>query len=131
VPPALFAKNLPGGQPKLLNICEIKYIDRHPADSGDGSLPESISVTKKWLNWNRDWDYPAVSEGNWKADNESYIELGSGFEDSETLEQRYLSDATNFPVLILPIRKSKKKAEKAFVTVYSVETRWHHAIKKH
>jgi len=86
VPPALSAKDLPGGWTHVLNVCHIKPIDRHPAESDEDSSPESISDTENWLNWNGDLDNPNDSEDDWEADDESDMELDNGSEDSETLE---------------------------------------------
>jgi len=47
VPPALSAKDLPGGRKQILNVRRINQIDCHPAESDEDSLPESISDTKK------------------------------------------------------------------------------------
>jgi len=62
VPPALSAKDIPGGQTQVLNVHRINQIDRHPAKSDEDSSPESISDTENWLNWNRDLDNPNDSE---------------------------------------------------------------------
>jgi len=70
VPPALSAKDLPGGRTQVLNVHQIKLIDHHPAESDEDSSPESISDTENWLNWNWDLDNPNDSEGDWEADNE-------------------------------------------------------------
>jgi len=58
VPPALSAKDLPGGRTQVLNVRQIKQIDRHPAESNEDTSPESISDTKNWLKWNGDLDNP-------------------------------------------------------------------------
>jgi len=78
---ALSAKDLPGGRTQILNVCQIKWIDCHPAESYDDSSPETISYTKNWLNWNEDLDNPNGSEDHWEADNESDMELDNGSED--------------------------------------------------
>jgi len=58
VPPALSAKCLPGGRTQVLNVRQIKQIDRHPAESDEDTSPESISDTKNWLKWNGYLDNP-------------------------------------------------------------------------
>jgi len=58
VPPALSAKDLPGGRTQVLNVRQIKRINRHPAESDEDSSPESMSDTENWLNWNGDLDNP-------------------------------------------------------------------------
>jgi len=52
LPPALSAKNLPGGRTQILNVPQIRRINRHPVESDDDSAPESILDTDDWLNWN-------------------------------------------------------------------------------
>jgi len=80
VPPAFPAKDLPGGRTQVLNVRQIKQIDRHPAQSDEDSSAESISDTENWLNWNGDLDNPNNSEDNGEADNESDKELDNGSE---------------------------------------------------
>jgi hypothetical protein len=46
VPPALSAKNLPGGRTRVLNVRRIKWINRHPAESDEDSSSKSISDTE-------------------------------------------------------------------------------------
>jgi hypothetical protein len=130
VPPALSAKNLPGGRTQVLNVCRIKQIDRHPAESDEDSSPASISETENWLTWNGDLDNPNDSEDDWEADNESDTELDNGSEVSETLEVRNVSAAPNVPGLIRAISQSKRKVDKALVTVNIMETRRNKGIKK-
>jgi len=130
VPPALSAKDLPGGRTQVLNVRWIKRIDRHPAESDEDSSPESISDTENWLNWNGDLDNPNDSEDDWEVDNESDMDLDNGSEVSETLEVRNVSVAPNVPGLIRPIRQSNKKVEQALVTVNIMETRRNKGIKK-
>jgi len=67
------------------------------------SSPESISDTENWFNWNGDSDNSNDSEDDWKADNESHMDLDNGREDSETPEHRNVSAAPNVPGLIPPI----------------------------
>jgi len=50
LPPALSAKDLPGGQTEILNVSQIKQIDSHPVECDDDSSPEGISDTENWLN---------------------------------------------------------------------------------
>jgi len=130
VPPALSGKDLPGGRTEVLNIHWIKQIDRHPGETDKDSSPESISDTENWLNWNGDLDNPNNSEDDWEADNESDMELDCGSEDSETLEHRNVSAATNVAGLILPIPRSKKNIDKALMTVNIMEMKKSKGIKK-
>ena len=130
MPPALSAKDLPRGQTQVLNVHQIKQIDGHPAKSDEDSSPESISETQNWLNWNGNLDNPNDSEDNWEADDESDMELDNNSEYSETPEQRNVSAASNVSGLNRPIRRSKKKVEKALMKVNIMETRRNMGIKK-
>jgi hypothetical protein len=129
LPPAFSAKDLPGGRTQVLNVCRMKPINRHPAESDQDSSPECISDTEHWLNWNWDLDNPNNSENDWEADNESDMELDNGREVSETLEVRNVSAALNVPGLIRRIPKSKKKVQMALLTVNIMETRKNKGIK--
>jgi len=122
LPPALSAKDLPGGRTQIINVRRIRRIIRHPVESDDDSPPESISDTDDWLNWNGDLDNPDDSEEDCAVDNESDIEHNNGIEDPECQEQQDVSAAPNVPGLVRPTRKSKRLAEKVLVTVNAVET---------
>jgi len=50
LPPALSAKNLPGGQTQIINVHQIWRINMHPVESDEDSAPESISDMNHWLN---------------------------------------------------------------------------------
>jgi len=104
VPPALCAKDLPGGQTQVLNVRQIKRIDRHPAESDEDSSLGSISDTENRLNWNGDLDNANDSENDWEADDEWDRELHNCIEHSETPEQQNVSAAPNVPRLIRPIQ---------------------------
>jgi len=80
VPRALSAKNLPGGRTQVLNVSQIRQIDRHSAESDQDSSPESISDTENGPNWNGALDNPNDSEDDWDAENGSDIELDIGGE---------------------------------------------------
>jgi hypothetical protein len=123
VPQALSGKELPGERTQILNVRRIRRVNRHPAESDEDSSRESISHTKNWLNWNGDLHNSNESEDDWKADNESDIELDKGSENSESLEQRNVSAVLNVPGLIRPIHRTKKKVEKSLITVNIMETR--------
>jgi len=71
VPPCLPAKDLSGGRTEVLNVCRIKWIDRHPVASDEDSSPESILDTKNRFDWNGDLDNPNDSEDDWEVDNQS------------------------------------------------------------
>jgi hypothetical protein len=130
VPPALSANDMLGGRTPILNIRRTKQIDRQPAESDDDNSPESMSDTESWLTWNGDLDNRNESEDNWEADNESDMELDHGSKDSETSEQQNVRAALNVPRVIQPIRWTKKKVEKALMTVNMMETSTNTEIKK-
>jgi len=129
VPPALSAKDLPGGRTQVLNVRRINRIDRHPAETDEDRSPESSSDTENWLNRNGDLENPNDSEDDWEADDKSDMELDNGSEDSATAEQRNVSAAPNVPGLIRPLRRLKKKVEMALMTVSIMETRKNQGIK--
>jgi hypothetical protein len=58
------------------------------------------------------------------------VELDNGGDNSETLEQWNVSATPIVPRLILPLRRSKTKIEKAFVMVNIIEKRRKTGIKK-
>jgi len=130
LPPALSAKDLPGGRTQILNVRQIWRINCHAVESDDDSAPGSISDTDGWLNWNDNLDNPNDSEDDCAADDEFDIGPNNGIEDSECPEQQDVSAATNVPGLVRPTRKSKRQAEKVLVTVNAVETRRNKGGKK-
>jgi len=130
LPPALSAKDLPGGRTQSLDVRRIRKINRHPVQSDVDRAPESISDTDDWLNWNGDLDNPNDSEEDCAADNESDIEPNTGIEDPECPEQQDVSAVPNVPGLVRPTWKSKWQAEKVLVTVNGVETRRNKGGKK-
>ena len=69
LPPALSAKELPGGQTQVLNVHRIRTIDRHPVESDDNSAPATISDTENWVDWNGDLDNPHESGDDCEAEN--------------------------------------------------------------
>jgi len=130
LPPALSAKDLPGGWTQILNVRRIRRINHHPVKSDEDSAPESISDTDDWLNWNGDLDHPIGSEEDCAADNESDIEQNNGIDGPECPEQQDVSAAPNVPGLVRPTRKSKTPAENSLVTVNRAESRRNKGGKK-
>jgi len=65
LPPALSAKDLPGGTNQIVNVLWIRGIDAHPAESDEDSAPESISDTENWLDWNGDFHNPNDTKDDW------------------------------------------------------------------
>jgi len=52
LPPA--AKDLPGGRTQRLNLHKIRRFNSHPDESDQDGIPESVSDTEDWPNWNGD-----------------------------------------------------------------------------
>jgi len=110
LPPALSAKDLPGGQTEILNVRRIRRIDLRAVESDDGSAPETISDTEHYLNWNRDLDNPNESEDDCEADIKSDIEPDNGIKDPESPEQQDVCAAPNIRRLIWPTGRSRRQA---------------------
>jgi len=108
LPPALSAKDLPGGRTQILNVRRIRRINCHPVERDDDWASESYSDTDDWLNWNADLDNPNDSEDDCAADDESDIGPNNGNEDQECPERQDVSTAPNVPRLVWPARKSKR-----------------------
>jgi len=123
VPPALPAKDLPRGRTQLFNLCPMKSIDRHPAESDEEHATEIISDTENWLNCHGDVDNPTKCEDDWEADNESHIVLDIGIEDLESPEQWDVSSAPNVPGLIWPTQRSLYTADRGLMMVNAMEMR--------
>jgi hypothetical protein len=85
-PPALSAKDLPGGRTQFLNVLQIRRINHHPVASDKDSAPDCILFTDHWLNWNCDLDNPDDSREDCTADDESDIEHTTFIEDPECAE---------------------------------------------
>jgi len=129
VPPSFSAQDLPGGRTHVLNVRWIEHIYRHPAHSDENCSPKSISDNENWLNCNGDLDNPNDSEDNWEGDNESDMDLDNSKDNSETPEVRNVSVVLNVPGFIWPIRQSKRKVEKVFLTANIMETKRNKGIK--
>ena len=108
----------------------MQRIDRHPAVCDEDRAAESILDTKNWLDRIGDLDNPNDSSENWEANNESDIQLDNGIEDPNTPEQLDVSAAPNVPRLIRPTERSKKQAEKIFLTVNTITTTRNQGNKK-
>jgi hypothetical protein len=80
-------------------------------------------------NWNGNLENPQNSEDDWKADNQSDMELDNSNEDSETPEQRNVTDVPNVAGLIWPIQRSKKMVGKVLATVNILEIRRNKGLK--
>jgi len=106
VPPALSAKDLPGGRTKILNVHRSRRINHHPVERDDDCAPARISDTDDWANWNGDFDNPNDSKEDCAADDESDIGPNNGIEDVECPEQQDVSAAPHVPGLVWPTWKS-------------------------
>ena len=67
LPPALSAKDLPGGRTQVSNMCWVKRIDCHPVESDEDSALESILDTDNRLHWNAHLSNSYPSEDDWEA----------------------------------------------------------------
>jgi len=88
LPPALSAKDLPGGPTQILDVRRIRRINCPPVASDEDRAPESISDTEDWLNWNGDLDNPNDSEEDHAADDDSDIEHNNCIVDPECPQQQ-------------------------------------------
>jgi len=130
LPPALSAKELPGGRTQILNVRRIRRINRHPIESDKDSAPKSISDIEDWLHWNGDLDTPNNSEEVCAANDDSDIEHHICIEDPECPEQQDVSAEPNVPGLVRLTRKSKRQSDKVLMTVNAAETRSNKGGKK-
>jgi len=108
LPPALSAKDLPGGHSQIFNVLWIRRINRHQVESDEDSAPDTILDTENWLNWNGNLDDRNDTDADCVADFESDPEQDKGILDEEGLEQQDGSAAPNVPGSIWPTRKSKR-----------------------
>jgi len=92
--------DLPGGQTQILNVRQIRWINRHPVEIDEDSTPETISATKNWLNWNCDLDHTNDSGDDCTANVQSDMKRDNGIEDPECTELQDVSTAPNIPRLI-------------------------------
>jgi hypothetical protein len=69
LPPGRCAKNILGGQTKILNVRPIKKLDQHRPESDDNSSPEVISDIEYWIDWNGDLDNSYVKKDDGLGDN--------------------------------------------------------------
>jgi len=130
LPPPLSAKDLPGERTQILDFRWIRRIDRHPIASDEDSVPESISDTEDWLDWNGELDDANDNEDDCAADIDMDIGQDNSIEDAECPEQQDVSTMPNVHGLIQPTLKSKRQAEKVFVTVNAFQTRRNKGVKK-
>jgi hypothetical protein len=73
LPPALSAKDLPGGKTHIFYVRHFRRINCYPVESDEDRPPESISDIDDWVFWNGDLDNPNDSEEDCAADDDSDI----------------------------------------------------------
>jgi len=130
LPPPLSARDLPGGETQILNVCWIRRINLYTVESDDDSISESISDTEDWPNRDVDCDIPNNSEADCAVDVQSDIDQCNRIKDPECAEQRDVSTAPKIPAFIPPTQKSKTQAEVVLMTVNAIGTRRNHRVKK-
>jgi len=122
LPPALAAKDLPGGRTQILNVCRIRRIDRHSVTCDKDYAPESILDTEDWRTWNGNLDSPKDSEEHCAVDDDSDIMHNNWIEDPECPVEQDVSAPPNVPGFVRLTRKSKRQAEKGLMTVNAADT---------
>ena len=130
LPPALSANNLTRGQTQVINVHQIKTIDRHPPKRDVDSAPETILNTENWLDWNWNFDDSNQINDNREADNESDIERGNGIDDLESPNQGDVSAVPKVPRFIWPTCRSQKTAQMVLRTVNTMASRKNKWYKK-
>jgi len=73
---------------------------------------KAFCTPKIWIDCSGDLHNPNDSEDNWKADNESNIDLANSIDDTVTLGQRNVIELPDIPKSIWPIRRLQKQAER-------------------
>jgi hypothetical protein len=129
LPPALTAKDLPGGRTQMPNVCRIRRFNCHSVESDEDSAPESISDSEDGLYWNGDLDDPTDSKDDCAADIESDIMQDNGIKHLEGPEQRNLSAAPYVAGLLPPTRKSKTQSVNLLVMVNGIKMRRNEGVK--
>jgi len=115
LPPALCAKDLPGGQTRMLNVRRMGNMNRHLLESDKDSANETISDSDDWQNWNGKLDNPNDSEEECAGDDQSNIQHNNCIEDPECPEQQDVRAPPDVPRLVRLTRMSKGQAEKVLV----------------
>ena len=130
LPPALAAKDLPGGRTQILNVRRWRRIIRHPVETDEDSTPGITLHTANWLDWVRDIDDWKDSANDCAADIESDCKPDNVIKDQECPERRDVSATTHVPRLVRPTRKSKRESEMVMVTVNAIEMTRNKGIKQ-
>jgi len=102
LPPALSAKDLAGGGNQVLHVRQIKRVNRHPGRNDKDSTPDSISITKNWLDGMGDLESPNATGDDREADSKSAMELDSCMEAPQSTENRCVNAPPNVPRSIQP-----------------------------
>jgi len=74
LPPAVSAKDLPGGETEMINVPRSGRINRHAVTIDKDCITESILDTEDWPGWYGDLENPTDSEDDWVPDIESKIQ---------------------------------------------------------
>jgi len=129
LPSTLSASNLPGGLTQVINIRQIGRINCHQGNSDEESVPESISDTENWFDWNGDMDNPNASVDDWETDIESDIDLDIAIDAAERPNHQDVSSAPNVAGLVWPTRCSMEQAENGSMMVTAMEKRSNNGTK--
>jgi hypothetical protein len=103
LPPVLSANDLPSGRTQVLNVCQVKRIDCHPAKSIKNCTLERLSYTEIWLYCSDDLDIATRSEDDCDVYNDLNMELLNGIKAAESPKHHIASTAPNVPLLIARI----------------------------
>jgi hypothetical protein len=122
LPPALSAKDIPGGRTQVLHLGLFQRINRYPVESDDDSAPESISLAERWLNWNADLDNPNVREDDWDAEDKSNPAQGNGFDGEESPNHQDKHTTQYVPGLLWLTRRLLTQPDRGLMTFTAMET---------
>jgi len=103
LPPALSAKDIPGGPTQFINVRHIRRINCPPVECEDDSAPESISDPDVWRNWNADLDNRNDSKDDCAVDNDSDMDHNNCIENLENLKQQDVRAGPHVPGFVRPI----------------------------
>jgi len=130
LPPALSAKDLPGGQSQVLNVCWIRRIDHHLTEHDRDCVPQSVSDTETWLSWIGHLDNPTEGKDDCEAHNESDVVLGNAIKSSKKLVHQVVSTGPHVPGLIRTTQRFTRQTVLGLLTVSAMETRRNNSNKK-
>jgi len=129
LPPAMSAKDHPGGGTQILNVRQIQRIQCEPFKSDKDSTTESILETEDWVSCNGYLDNPNDSRDDCVADDWPAAVEVTIIYDPEWLWQWDVSSMPNVPGLIWPTWNSQRQAEKVLLIINAIEMRRHRRVK--